>query len=570
MGYLNSDSWKKLIEIVADSLSDSVRFAEIYQVDKISAEKAIRMFTSMKDMAALGSKTARQNIVDYYIKLLEAYDQDVLQRLIDDVINFKIIQKNKPEIVFELLLADFSFEEIWENYMNFTVDRSSVEGDLLLKTAEKLSAETEFMKKYEIKREKLNFICVLLYAVSYGQSCIESLQYKDINEIGILNKNYIYVVYKGAKIHLKFLQFENSGTIINIQKKTTQKSALNYDMQNPMLVTAKNNSNRISVAGYDVTPGDDDFYYNERIFNLNIVSLEDIRDKYKTIDNRIVEFLKFNQKGRGSFIVSGSDMGVGKSTFLLSMIGEYPNSWGIGILDQQNELQVGAKYPGKNVITLVENSKRTLAQCFAYLLKTSRDVLVVSEITLPEEVSELVNSALRLNAGVSATMHSFSPKEVIPNLRNLMMKTPMYHDKNTAEEDIASCIDLIIHLKRLNSGRIVVDSIHEVFSDTAWREEYVKKDLRISKEELLNNNAEQQKDFMITEFMNLGIKYFSNLMAGRQYMLRTLFRYKGRNCDNEESEWECPETPSEKYLNKMSRYAGEENSEKIRNMFKGV
>ena len=121
------------------------------------------------------------------------------------------------------------------------------------------------------------------------------------------------------------------------------------------------------------------------------------------------------------------------------MIGEYPNSWGIGILDQQNELQIGVKFPDKNVITLVENAKRNLAQCFAYLLKTSRDVLVVSEITLPEEVSELVNSALRLNAGVSATMHSFSPKEVIPNLRNLMMKTPMYHDKNTAEEDIASC-----------------------------------------------------------------------------------------------------------------------------------
>ena len=558
MGYLNSDSWKKLIEIVADSLSDSIRFAETYKVDKINAEKAIRMFTSMKDMAALGSKTARQSIVDYYIRLLEVYDQDVLDNLIDNVVNFKIIQENSPEIVFELLIADFSFEQIWEIYSEFATDMSSIEAEILLKTAEQIALKTGFMKRYEAKRERLNFICILLYAVSYGQSCIESLQYKDINEIGILNKNYVYVVYKGAKIHLKFLQFENSGTIINIQKKTTQKSALKYDMQNPMLVTAKNNSNRISVAGYDVTPGDEDFYYNERIFNLSIVSLDDIRDKYKTIDDRIVEFLKFNQKGRGSFIVSGSDMGVGKSTFLLSMIGEYPNSWGIGILDQQNELQIGVKYPEKNVITLVENSKRSLAQCFAYLLKTSRDVLVVSEITLPEEVSELVNSALRLNAGVSATMHSFSPKEVIPNLRNLMMKTPMYHDKNTAEEDIASCIDLIIHLKRLNSGRIVVDSINEVFSDNAWKDEFC------------TECIEKQKDLLTLEFMNLGIKYFRSLMAGRQYMLRTLFKYKGEDCEGKEFEWEIREAPSEQYFNKMSRYAGKEYSEKIRKIFKEV
>lgn len=561
MGYIDSQAWKNLIEIVADSLSDSIRFAEIYKVDRMNAEKAIRTFTSIKDMAALGSKSARQSIVDYYIRLLEAYEQEELEDMINKVVDFKTIQNNEPEIVFELLLANFSFEEIWDNYRKFTEDLSSVEGDLLVKVGEKMSRETNFMKKYEAKREKLNFICILLYAVSYGQSCIEALQYKDINEIGILNKNYIYIIHKGAKIHLKFLNFGNSGTIINIQKKTTQKSALNYDMQNPMLVTAKNNSNRISVAGYDVTPGDDDLYYNERIFNLSIVSLEDIRDKYKTVDNRIVEFLKFNQRGRGSFIVSGSDMGVGKSTFLLSMIGEYPNSWGIGILDQQNELQIGVKYPEKNVITLVENSKRNLAQCFAYLLKTSRDVLVVSEITLPEEVSELVNSALRLNAGVSATMHSFSPKEVIPNLRNLMMKTPMYHDKNTAEEDISNCIDLIIHLKRLKSGRIVVDSIHEVFSDASWRDEYVKKDLSI--------NGKQQKDALMMEFMDIGIKYFSSLMAGKQYMLKTLFKYK-ENTEEGGFEWEISEAPSEHYLNKMSRYAGEDYTERIREMFKGV
>lgn len=553
MGYLNSKAWKELIEIVADCLSDSTRFAETYKVDKLKAEKAIRSFTVMKDMAALGGKSARQNIVDYYIKLIETYKEIDIDEAIGRAVDFNDINNNSPEIVFELLLANFSFEKIWEEYKPFSEDDSVLEEASLMKTAKKMSQETGFMHKYATKREKLNFICVLLYAVSYGQSCIESLQYKDINEIGILNKNYIYIIYKGAKIHLKFLQFDNSGTIINIQKKATQKSALNYDMQNPMLVTAKNNSNRISVAGYDVTPGDEDFYYNERIFNLNVVSLEDIRDKYKTIDDRIIEFLRFNQKGRGSFIVSGSDMGVGKSTFLLSMIGEYPNSWGIGILDQQNELQIGVKYPGKNVITLVENAKRNLAQCFAYLLKTSRDVLVVSEITLPEEVSELVNSALRLNAGVSATMHSFSPKEVIPNLRNLMMKTPMYHDKSTAEEDIAGCIDLIIHLKRLNTGRIVVDSIHEVYSNTSWREEFVYEEA-----------FKKDRDFMTMQLISLGTKYLSSLMAGKQYKLKTLFKFQ------EGIGWQRPESPSEQYLNKMSRYAGKEAVKKIKSIFEEV
>ena len=80
--------------------------------------------------------------------------------------------------------------------------------------------------------------------------------------------------------------------------------------RNPIVVTSKNNSNRISAAGYEVTPGDGDFYYNERIFNLHVVSLEDLAEKYQTIDQNMISFLKYNQKGRGSFIVSGSDMGV--------------------------------------------------------------------------------------------------------------------------------------------------------------------------------------------------------------------------------------------------------------------
>ncbi len=544
MGYLSTAEWKNLLAIVADSLSDSVRFSEIYHVDRVKAEKAIRSFTSVKDMAALGNRNARQNIVDYYVRILESYDKSALDEMINKAVDFINIEKNLPEVVFELLLADFSFEEIWRHYLEVVSDTSVMEESALMTTAIEMANKTYFLEKYSNKRERLNFVCLLLYAVSYGQSCIESLQNKHNKEIGVLNKDFIYVVYKGTKIHLKFLSFDNSGTIINIQKKTTQKSALNYDMQNPMLVTAKSNSNRISVAGYDVTPSEEDLYYNERIFNLDVVSLEDIKEKYNTIDNNILEFLKFNQKGRGSFIVSGSDMGVGKSTFLLSMIGEYPSSWGIGILDPQNELQVGQKFPNKNVITLVENSKRNMAQCFAYLLKTSRDVLVVSEITLPEEVSELVNSALRLNAGVSATMHSFSPAEVVPNLRNLMMKTPMYKDKNTAEEDIANCIDLIIHLKRTNTGRIVVESIHEVYCDFSERDAYL-----------------ETSEIALSCLMRLGIEYLSGLLAGKKYILKKIFEYK-------DGRWLMPETPSDSYFEKMSRYAGQNRVEKIKDMFK--
>lgn len=529
MSYLDNNVWKHISQTVGDCFMNPEKYMALYKTDRREAIRAMSHFTDMKDKAVLGDRKARDAIIDYYVRIIDDLCDGVIVSFIDKAVNFRNIIDNDDEIIFELLMASCRLGVLIDKYNIKNVITSEALHDIAL-------AEQWVMEKYVSREEQLRFIATLIYSMSYGQDCIEALQYQDINEIGILNKDYVYVTYKGNKIRLPFLSFESTGTIVNIQKKTTQNSALNYDMQNPIVVTSKYNSSRISVAGYDVTPSDKDFYYNERIFNVEVVTLERLRDDYHTINDIMYNLFMLNQAGRGSFIVSGSDMGVGKSTFLLSMIGKCPESWGIGILDQQNELQVGVKYPDKNVITLVENSKKNLAQCFAYLLKTSRDVMVVSEITLPDEVSELVNAAMRLNAGVSATMHSLSPNEVIPNLRNLMMKTSMYNDKSTAEEDLANSIDMIIHLRRLDCGRIVVDSIHEVVCNDITPEMF---DMKTPDKKTL--------------FYELAGRYLYDMIMGHRYSLRPIIRF-----DNHLHDWICENKPSEKYINKMMRYAGRE------------
>lgn len=534
MSLTKDAKWVRLLNKASGILTDKELYMSVYHTDINQAEKAINMMTELKDLACRGDMDARNSIVDYYVRVLSSGKLFDVDGETATIINFERIEDNDPQIVFEFLLENRSLGNLIDKY-NIENKLSTVE---LMEIAANENIDGSISKRYRIKRERCIFLSLLLYAFAYGQACIDSLQYQDINEIGVLNKDYVYITYKGKKIRLLFLSFDSVGTILNIQKKTTQNSALNYDRQNPIIVTSKNNSNRISVAGYDVTPSDEDAYYNERIFNLKDITLEEMRDKYGTINEGIYRFLIMNQAGRGSFFVTGSDMGVGKSTFLLSMLEKYPDSWGIGILDPQNELQMGKKYPSKNVITLVENARKNLSEGFAYLLKTSRDVLCVSEITMPEEVSELVNSALRLNAGVCATMHSYSPFEVIPNLRNLMLRTPMYNEKNTAEEDIAGSIDLIIHLGRLRDGRIKVMSVHEIYLERDNYEFYGDCE-----------DYTQLKKRLIT----LGVKALQDLVLGRRYSLREIVVY-----DPEKDDWVFKERPSEYYLNKISRYAREE------------
>nr|WP_243427822.1 ATPase, T2SS/T4P/T4SS family [Alkaliphilus hydrothermalis] len=388
----------------------------------------------------------------------------------------------------------------------------------------------------------------MVYAREDGQDIIDTLQHHNINEIGILNKDYIYIVYKGRKLQLSFLSFGNRERIINIQKKTTRNAKLQYDQQNPTVVASKYNASRITVAGYDATATDEDLIYNERIFNIKQISLEDMRDTYNTINQLIFNLLDINQRGRGSYLVSGSDMGVGKSTFLTATIEKVPDYWGIGILDTQDELQVMKKYPHKNVITLIENSKRSIAQEFQVMLKMARDVIFVGEITKPEEISELLNASLRLNSGVGGTIHLISPFEAVANCRNLLMGTDMYDQSDKAEEDIARGIDFVLHLAKLPNGRIVLDRIVEIC--------YTQKDLSVESD--LTGTIEEKLSNTLNLLQFALLKY----LYPKCYQYNEILRYdRGKDC------WIPVNLPSQQYFNKIQQYVSDEEIEGFKAYF---
>ena len=60
-----------------------------------------------------------------------------------------------PEVVFELLLADFSFEEIWRHYLEVVSDTTVMEESALMTTAIEMANKTYFLEKYSNKRENI-------------------------------------------------------------------------------------------------------------------------------------------------------------------------------------------------------------------------------------------------------------------------------------------------------------------------------------------------------------------------------------------------------------------------------
>lgn len=534
---LNYNKFETIINCIEKIFNDPDQYGKLYNIEQNQAELELNLYSELKNKAALGEIDARKYLINKYSILIRQIF-DLNDEKVNEFMNFNDVQDNHVEIIFEMLLELYDISELIEKYkLPITIHEKDIRKIAAL---EKDKIRTHFSLPNKIK-----LLALIVYSREYGQDIIDSLQHHNINEIGVIDKDYIYIVYKGVKIHLNFLSFRDNSIIENIQKKSTQNSTTNYDRQNPTVVAAKNNSSRITVAGFDITPTDEDLYYNERIFNLKRITLEEMRDNYYTINDIIYKFLCLNQKGRGSHFVTGADMGVGKSTFLLAMMEKVPDQWGIGILDTQNELQAKKKYPWKNILTLLVNTKRTIAQCFEFMLKTARDVLYVGEITMPGEVAELINASLRLNSGVGATMHSLSPFEVVTNVRNLMMRTEMYNDARLAEADIARGLDLIIHLSKLEGGRIIVENIIEV--------QFVELDsFRLP---VLEGTYKDR----LSNLIDLAQFALQKYLYSKSYRYNELIKYDYKN-----NQWMIKNLPSERYFEKIGKYVTQDEIKEMK------
>ncbi len=455
-------SLKEIYEQMNAVLEDPVAYGKLFDADRQDSEEKVKSLHRNRDRALKGQASSKKKIIHLYALLLE--------RLVGLTQCQAMLQPPYAHwLLFELLLDASCLMELLSSLQGASLHRAAME---------------EFYGRHKERIEKrlhtTSYVFLLLarliYAQEQGQDVLESLQDAGVDEMGALRKDYVYLVWRGKKILLEGLCFPSTNALYRVQKKASMQARPPYDFNRPALSVDKGSGSRVSVAGYLATSGSKDLYFNERLFNLKRVTLESLRDDYQTIDERIYELLCIHQSGKGSFLVTGAEMGIGKTTFLSALIEKIPNYWGIGILDTENELRAGENYPEKNIITVIENPHLSIEAGFRYLLKTSRDVMVVGEITRKEEMESLVQGSIRLNAGIGGTLHAAKASLGMDCCSNLLKNTGDVH--RVTEENLASSLDLIIHLARhpQETKRIVVQEIVEVrlkekdFSDKSLEE----------------------------------------------------------------------------------------------------
>jgi len=457
------DTLKQLYSGMREMLEDPRQLEYSFGLKPGEGSRIPAELSRARDQAGGGDLRARDYLLGYYGMLLSRIPGT------DGLLTEPGFWKNCPWMQLELILLLGLFPRLMDQAER---ERSSPGPENYCELLREHETELSGLQEDTAFRRRL--LARLVYAQENGQDVLEYLTGEPLDEVGVLRCDYIYVVRRGRKYRLRGISFPDAGTLQRIQKRAVREARPPFDYSNPAVSADRACGSRVTVAGYLATPTGGELYYNERLFSLREVTLEVLEEKYRTLDGRMRRLLSLNQQGRGSFLVTGSEMGVGKTTFLSALLEKVPECWGVGVLDAQNELRCASRYPDRNILTLVESPRLSLEEAFRHMLKTSRDVLCVGEITRPEEMACLVAGANRLSAGIGGTLHSSAPRTVIPNCRNLLKATGLYSDDLRAEEDLALALDLIIHLGRhpASPGRIVVEDLVQVLPgspELPWR-----------------------------------------------------------------------------------------------------
>ena len=185
--------------------------------------------------------------------------------------------------------------------------------------------------------------------------------------------------------------------------------------------------------------------------------------KFGTLTRETAELLQACVRGRLNVLVAGGT-GTGKTTFLNVLSSFIPTDERIVTIEDAVELQLHqdhvvqlesrpANIEGKGQITIRDLVKNSL--------RMRPDRIVVGECRSGEAL-DMLQAMNTGHDGSLSTVHANTPRDAIARLETMVLMAGMDLPVRAIREQVASAIDLIVHLTRLRDGTRRVTHVTEV------------------------------------------------------------------------------------------------------------
>ena len=275
----------------------------------------------------------------------------------------------------------------------------------------------------------------------------ELLADESVTEIMGNGAKHIFVERAG-KIYRVSRTFESEEELYNIIQRIVGKAGKEVNPANPIVDTRLPDGSRVNVvvppisrSGATVTI---------RKFSRNPMTVEKLLE-YGSITPDAARFLEKLVKARYNIFISGGT-GSGKTTFLNAMSNFIPADERIITIEDSAELQI---HKLSNLISLETRNANssgkgevTIRELIRSALRMRPDRIIVGEVR-GEEALDMLQAMNTGHDGSLSTGHANSTRDMLSRLETMVLQGNAGLPLMAIRQQIASALDVIIHLSRL-------------------------------------------------------------------------------------------------------------------------
>jgi pilus assembly protein CpaF len=282
-----------------------------------------------------------------------------------------------------------------------------------------------------------------------------------ISEIMINGPKKIYVEKRG-KIEKSDVTFRDNDHLLQIIDRIVSRIGRRVDETSPMVDARLPDGSRVNAVIPPIAL--DGAAVSIRRFGANPLKLEDLL-AYKAFTPEMAMLLEASIKARLNIVISGGT-GSGKTTLLNTLSSFIPDDERLVTIEDAAELQLQQDHivrletrppniEGKGAITtrdLVRNA-----------LRMRPDRIIVGECRGAETL-DMLQAMNTGHAGSMTTLHANTVRDALSRMETMIMMGGFELPVKAMRQQIASAIDLIIQVNRLQGGPRKITSITEVMN----------------------------------------------------------------------------------------------------------
>ncbi|MBN2502714.1 MAG: CpaF family protein [Anaerolineales bacterium] len=285
------------------------------------------------------------------------------------------------------------------------------------------------------------------------------LEDDEINEIMVNGPELVFVERKGKLIETN-IRFEDDDHIRRIIDRMLSPLGRRVDSDHPAADARLPDGSRVNVVIPPVSHRGS--CITIRKFLKNMLTIEQVIE-YKTLTDKMAKFLEACVRARLNILISGNTSS-GKTTLLNVVAGFIPDTERIITIEDAAELQLSQKH----VVSLETKTPNTdgkggveTRDLVRNVLRMRPDRIIVGEVRSGEAL-DMLQAMNTGHDGSLTTLHANSPRDAISRLETMAMMAGFDIPMIAIRRQIASAIDLIVHLERLQDGTRRTVNITEV------------------------------------------------------------------------------------------------------------